>query len=392
MHNLKIGYDVSQAYGKITGCGQFAKNLLSSLNLVQDEIELRLFSNVGDFWFNEEKNKPSFNIKKSYNIEWFQTRNECVKAWKNESYDYLFHGLDLIHLNNFWCPDKVVTPKIVFTVYDLNFLEFPDWSTETNRNGCFQGIYNSSLYADHIVFISNFTRKKYLEIFPYYPKNKTSIIYPSSQYEKNKHEKEKPKLKVNIESKKFWLNVSTIEPRKNQTMLLDAYCMYLKQSKNKYPLVIVGSYGWLMSKFESEIENRDLIGQVILAGYISDDELAWCYNHCYGNLYPALYEGFGIPVLEGMLFGAPTGCSNVTSLPEVAGDAAVLLDPKKPNEWSSFMLRLETDLAFRTYLANAGPSQAAKFSSNTSGRTCLDIYRCVVQQNKAIYDSYKSVV
>jgi alpha-1,3-rhamnosyl/mannosyltransferase len=112
-----------------------------------------------------------------------------------------------------------------------------------------------------------------------------------------------------------------------------------------------------------------------MTGYVSDDELIWLYNNCYANLYPSLFEGFGLPVLEGMQFGAPTVISNSTSLPEVTGDAAIKLSPDNTDEWTETLLRLASDQGERDHLSEKAREQAKKFDWKQSAHQLLELYQ-----------------
>jgi glycosyltransferase involved in cell wall biosynthesis len=114
--------------------------------------------------------------------------------------------------------------------------------------------------------------------------------------------------------------------------------------------------------------------QVIATGYVSDDELVWLYRNCYASLYPSLFEGFGLPVLEGMQMGAPTITSTTSSIPEVAGDAAILLDPKDTEAWAHSMLRLSQDPGERNARSEAGLKQSGRFEWRRSAEDLLGIY------------------
>ena len=185
----------------------------------------------------------------------------------------------------------------------------------------------------------------------------------------------RPKALDNLPTESFWLNVGTIEPRKNQLRLVEAYPSYLKQGGNPMPLVLAGGKGWLMDDFKKHVTELGIDAHIIMTGYVTDDELIWLYRNCYANLYPSLFEGFGLPVLEGMQFGAPTITSNSTSIPEVAGDAAILLDPEDVDGLSQAMLRLATNREERGRLSNAGVKQAAKFSWQQSANAMMEIYK-----------------
>jgi glycosyltransferase involved in cell wall biosynthesis len=380
---MKIGFDISQASPTAAGCGAFAKCLCSSLIENFRGHEFTLFEDFGDFWFNEDKSKSlAFSGPKVSRGTIFKERQLCAEYWNDPALDLKLGDLDFIHSNNFWCPEQLIRPSCIYTLYDLGFIDHPEWTTEVNRLGCFEGVYRSSLYADFVVAISEFSRKRYLEYFPHFPEERIGVVYPTSRFENVTKDGDRPAALEGIRDKGFWLCVSTIEPRKNQLRLLDAYKRYLYESEAKLPLIFAGGKGWLMDDFILKIRERELEQKVILTGYVSDEELVWLYQNCFGNLYPALYEGFGLPVLEGMQFGAPTACSNTTSLPEVIGEAGAQIDPIEEGLWAEFMLRLEKEPDYRQKLSRSGPIQAGKFTSVKSARDCHKFYEKVLTLKK----------
>jgi glycosyltransferase involved in cell wall biosynthesis len=380
---MKIGFDISQLSPGAAGCGAFAKSLCSSLLEHHREHEFTLFEDFGDFWFNENKSKSLvFSGPKVSRGKVFKERQQCAEYWNDPALDLKLGDLDFIHSNNFWCPEQLIRPSCIYTLYDLGFIDHPEWTTEENRLGCFEGVYRSSLYADFVVAISEFSRKRYLEYFPHFPEERIGVVYPTSRFENVTKDGDRPAALEGIRDKGFWLCVSTIEPRKNQLRLLDAYKRYLYESEAKLPLIFAGGKGWLMDDFILKIRERELEQKVILTGYVSDEELVWLYQNCFGNLYPALYEGFGLPALEGMQFGAPTACSNTTSLPEVIGEAGAQIDPIEEGLWAEFMLRLEKEPDYRLSLCRAGPIQAGKFTSAKSARDCHKFYEKVLTMEK----------
>ena len=138
------------------------------------------------------------------------------------------------------------------------------------------------------------------------------------------------------------------------------------------PLVLAGGKGWLMEDFQDYLAQLGISDRVILTGYVSDNELIWLYRNCYASLYPSVFEGFGLPVLEGMQFGAPTLSSNATSMPEVAGDAAILLSPHDPEAWTQAMLDLasDPDKRHRLGLAARDASQAVRLGTQCRVDAC----------------------
>ena len=126
--------------------------------------------------------------------------------------------------------------------------------------------------------------------------------------------------------------------------------------------------------------------QIVMTGYVSDDELIWLYRNCYANLYPSLFEGFGLPVLEGMQFGAPTLASLSTSIPEVAGDAAILLAPEDTEGWAQAMLQLAANRLERARLRDAAKMQAARSSWEGQRESAVETVRggcSITEENRA---------
>ncbi len=138
--------------------------------------------------------------------------------------------------------------------------------------------------------------------------------------------------------------------------------------------MLAGGKGWLMEDFQGYLAKLGISDRVILTGYVSDNELIWLYRNCYASLYPSVFEGFGLPVLEGMQFGAPTLSSNATSMPEVAGDAAILLTPHDPEVWTQAMLDLSSDQDKRHRLGLAARARAKHFDWERSAASMLAIY------------------
>lgn len=175
-----------------------------------------------------------------------------------------------------------------------------------------------------------------------------------------------------LEDGNYLLSVGTLEPRKNHTLLLDAWAA-LRSRKLLPPrlrLVFSGAIGWLNEPLAARIGALGLEDDVLLLGHA--DPLDHLYNGALATLYPSLFEGFGLPPLEAMACGVPVIASNATSLPEVAGDAAVLVDPHDVEAWAEAMHRVIEDRQFRDELRSKGLRQSAQFSwARTAAETLL---------------------
>jgi len=173
------------------------------------------------------------------------------------------------------------------------------------------------------------------------------------------------------ERRHYVLAAGTLEPRKNLERLLDAWAGLEPGLRDAHELVLVGPTGWEADA----ILARACSGGVRVTGFVSDDELAALYGGCAVFCYPSLYEGFGLPVLEAMRAGAPVITSNVSSLPEVAGDAALLVDPLSSQAIGSALATLLADPARCARLGEAGRARAAQFSWERTATQVRDVLR-----------------
>jgi len=372
---MHIGFDISQTGTGKAGCGFFAHAMIRTMLDLASDHHYSLFPSFGDFWFDAAM--PDRNPYPGKSVSygpWHSTREEARKFWTGSGAERSLGNPDIVHANNFWCPLQLSASRLIYTFYDMGFVVCPSWTTETNRIGCFEGVYKSSIAADWVVAISEASRNHYLNIFPHFPEERIRVVYPCSRFDNPESIGLRPETIRDIPSGAYWLSVGTIEPRKNQRFLVEAYARYLQRGGRSMPLVLAGGKGWLMDDFQKQVCELGLADSVIMTGYVSDDELIWLYRNCYANLYPSLFEGFGLPVLEGMQFGAPTLTSKSTSMPEVAGDAALIFDPENSEAWTEAMLQLSENREFRAQLSASAQKQAEKFNRKYGAASLLKLY------------------
>ncbi len=370
---LHVGFDISQTGSNKAGCGYYAHAIIKNLLELSQDINFALYPSFGDFYFNRFMPLRNQYHKGKYGPRHL-TKELARNFWNSSNLEHKLNNPNIIHANNFWCPTKLKSSKLVYTFYDMGFLHNPNWTTEINRFGCYSGIFRASIFADWIIAISESSKQHYLETFPYFPEDRIKVIYPCSRFSDVNAKGNRPAKLANIKIGKFWLSVGTIEPRKNQLLLAKAYARYLALGGEPMPLVFAGGKGWLMDDFNQELEKLGIAQNVILTGYVTDDELLWLYQSCFANLYPSLFEGFGLPVLEGMQFGAATITTNTTSIPEVAGNAAKILAIDDLEGWAQHMLALSNSPKEREALQCAAVQQASKFSWLQSAKELLDLY------------------
>jgi len=374
-----VGFDISQTGKQKAGCGYFSYALLNALQQYEDNIDWHLFPHFGTFHYDAFmpwKNPFPFG---KYGPR-IQTNFQVKKFWDSSNLQAKLKKIDILHANNFWCPTQLNHTKLIYTLYDLGFIENHQWTTEHNRIGCLDGVFKASLYADGIIAISEYSKNHFLKIFPYFPEERLEVIYPCSRFE-NSFSKDKPNRLNHLNKNQFWLSVGTIEPRKNQKFLLDVYAEYLKKTHFKFPLVLAGQKGWLVDDFEDYLKKLNIEENVIVLGYVSDEELSWLYQNCFVNLYPSSFEGFGLPVLEALELGAATLTNKNTSMDEIIySEGQLSLNDK--NQWLDKMLAFHEPCNLRDLMINKGFQQAKKFTWNNSAKKTINFYQKILKMPK----------
>jgi len=374
---MKIGFDISQTGSEKAGCGFFADSLIRHLAEIDRENEYILYPTFGNHYLDPHWTsstcriaQPNFSRGSGH-----KTLRAARDFWNNplDSLEKHLGDPDIIHSNNFFCPTGLRKARLVYTLHDLSFLAHPEWATEENRIACFEGVFNASIFADFIIANSDYTRNHFLETFPHYPADRIRTIYEASRF-KLSTDAPKPKIFSVLEHDKFWLSVGILEPRKNHKGLLAAYASLKREAGNRFPLVLAGGKGWLMDDFKRQIESLGLQHDVILPGYVDDKDLQWLYQNCFAFVYPSYFEGFGLPVIEAMSLGAPVIVSNVTSLPEIVGEAGMLIDPTSQEELCRAMQRLISEPGLRDELRRKAPQRASQFSWHSAAAQVKDLY------------------
>ncbi|MBD2209988.1 glycosyltransferase family 4 protein [Nostoc linckia FACHB-104] len=379
---MRIGFDISQTGKAKAGCGYFAASLIQKLVEEYDNNDYLLYSAFGNtFWDSEHaKSTIRFSQKNCTHLLDNLSHQDTLDFWSaSTSIDELKLGNpDIVHANNFSCP-RLNWTRLIYTLYDLSFIDYPEYTSEENRWNCFNGVFDAAMQADLIIAISEYSRKRFLEIFPHFPIERTRVVYLGSRFTDTDHEKPVATLEPN----NFWLSVGTLEPRKNLRRTLRAYKQYVDIYPDSKPLVLAGGQGWLEEDLEQFINNLELSKHIIRLGYVDDPTLKWLYKNCWAFIYPSIYEGFGLPVLEAMSLGTAVLTSNTTSLPEVGGDAVLYVDPTSEADILAGFIKLD-DHKFREILKSNSQTQASEFSWRKAAQEVMQVYTDVLNMPKKI--------
>ncbi|GAB1420753.1 hypothetical protein MASR2M15_08710 [Anaerolineales bacterium] len=281
------------------------------------------------------------------------------------------HGYDLVHEMAFVAPILKTAPVII-TVYDLSFVHYPQ---ALGRMRC---IYLNRLTgrscrrAERVIAISQSTADDLMRqmSIPAQKIDVTPLGYDQSRFHPFSLEEREQFIKAKKLPERFWLYLGTIEPRKNLVMLLHAYAKLEK----RLPLILAGGHGWGINEVKHTIQQLGLEADVLLPGYLDLDEIGLYYACADCFLYPSLYEGFGLPVLEAMACGTPTITSNISSLPEVAGEAALTLAPDDIAAWTKALQLAYTSAAWRDESSQLGLERARFFTWENTAKLTVESY------------------
>lgn len=267
---------------------------------------------------------------------------------------------DLLHALAFVGPVASRVPTVV-TVYDLSFIHYPERLPAARRVYLRLLTYHTCQRARRVIAISHSTARDLTATLGIAP-DKIDVAAPGvgSQFG--------PLPPADVATfrqnkglpDRFLLFVGTLEPRKNLPMLLRAYARLPVQ--DRVPLVLAGGTGWMADDIFRTIDALDLGDFVRLPGYLPADELPWWYNAAEVLVYPSVFEGFGIPVVEALACGTPVLASNVSSLPEAAGDAGVCLPPDDVEAWAGALAHALHDQRWRSEAGERGRAHAARFT------------------------------
>jgi len=283
-------------------------------------------------------------------------------------------GIDLLHSPDF-IPPAFGYSRSIITVHDLNFLYYPRFLTAESRRYYNEQIEWATRRADHILADSEATKKDLIALLGVAPERITVVYLAADAGFRPLPEIEAQEAAARYGLKPgFMLFVGTLEPRKNVPGLLQAYRILLDQTATDQPLVLVGGKGWLFDEVFERVETLSLDKRVRFLHEVPDDDLPRLYNAASLSVTPSFYEGFGLPALEAMSCGTPVVVSERASLPEVVGEAGLLVNPDEPGAIAAALERVLTDEDLRSKMREKGLAQAGRFSWERTAQQTLAAY------------------
>jgi glycosyltransferase involved in cell wall biosynthesis len=379
----RIAIDVTSAVAQGGGIGRYTRDLVRALARGDTRLEYHLFSARPAESLGVALPLPSgahvvvhrapLDERWLYRI-WHRLRLPLPVQ--------LFTGrVDLFHATDFVLPPVAGGIPTLLTVHDLSFVKYPEAFIPALVAFLDRAVRRSVGRASHVLADSQSTREDLRRLWNV-PDEKISVLYSGVDGRfrpvTERRALEAVRKKYGLGDRPYLFSASTLQPRKNYPMLIRAF----RPVAERWPhlLAIAGARGWLYQEIEDEIAAQGLSDRVLLLGFADEADLPALYSGASLFAFPSLYEGFGLPVLEAMACGAPVLSSNASSLPEVAGEAAILLPPDDEAAWSRQIERLLGEPAERGRMVAAGFRQARRFSWAESARQLTGLYRRLLGQ------------
>ncbi len=372
--HTRIGLEVTAAVSQGGGIGRYTRELLRALSAADGDTAYRLF------YAARAPRHPLPPLGANFATRHLPFHDIWLaRAWHRlrlpVPVEAITGRLSLYHAPDFTLPPTLPGTPTLLTVHDLSFVRDPDSAAPGLRTYLNAVVPRSVRRATHILADSQATKDDLQALFGT-PAEKITVLYCGVNAEfapvTDPAQLEAARAWAGVGGAPFVLAVSTLQPRKNFVRLIQAFAQLHHPELH---LVIAGGKGWLYEAIFAEVARLGLAARVHFPGFAPEPLLPALYSAAHGLAYPSLYEGFGLPMLEAMACGTPVLAANTSCLPEVAGHAALLVNPLEVEALAHGLERLTADTALRTDLRQRGLTRAAQFTWAEAARHLLTVYR-----------------
>lgn len=368
-----IGIDYTPAYEQGAGIGRYVRELINALARIDTQTDYRLFIAGAMAKTVPKPIGTNFTYRPiRLSPKWL------ARFWQRAQIPYpvenIIGDVALFHATDFVLPPVRKGTKTLLTVHDLSYVRVPETATVSLKGYLDVVVPRSIARATHIVADSQATRADIIELYNTPPERITVLLSGvDAHFQPITMIPDSLLTQYGIPHVPYIFAVGTVQPRKNYSRLVRA----LAQLRLKYDvhLVIAGGRGWLDDEIYATITQTKMADYVHLIGFVDDADLPALYSRALCVAFPSLYEGFGFPILEGMACGVPVVTANNSSLPEVAGDAAILIDPYSIDEIHNALERVISDQDLRENLIHKGFLQVKKFTWENTATQLVEIYQ-----------------
>jgi glycosyltransferase involved in cell wall biosynthesis len=366
---MHVAINALAVAGRPHGVGTYIKQLIGALAALESSDEFTVFAS--------ESGRPHLaSAAPRLRYEMAPANRPLRLLWEQTQLPRLLRsrGVDVFHGATFTLP-LWKSCRHVVSIHDMTFHLTPERHLPAKRYYFQQMIPRACRQADAVIAISESTKRDLISLLGV-REEKIFVVYHGVPPHYRRVTDEQPLAAVRRRfglNRPYVLHVGMLEPRKNLKTLVEAY-RTADDIHTDYDLVLAGGYGWGYEPLLEQIRASGL-DSIRATGYVAEEDLPALYSQAELFVYPSVYEGFGLPVLEAMAFEVPVITSNVSSMPEVAGDACFLIEPEDVSGLKQAMRRILGSPELRSRMAAAGRARAQQFTWEATARRTLDVYR-----------------
>ena len=380
---MKIIIDVQLlTRGNYTGIAYYGYKLIEALVSKYKEDDIRLSWFDGGVKLEHEDLLRRLNSDKVLINHGTSRKYRILNLLLPVEYSKRFEDADITYFFGFFLPRRTGT-KAIFTIHDMVFMSHPETVTKKGLLISKLEVKRSAKRANRIITVSEASKR---EILHYYhvPDEKIAIVPPAYDEKKFNTNYDLEEIKQCCEkygiSGEYILYVGTLEPRKNLVRLIEAYDKTFCNQPDPPQLVLAGMKGWKFDSIFEAAANSSLKDNILFTGYVEEKDVPILMNGATVFAFPSIYEGFGMPCLEAMACGTPVLTSNLSSMPEVVGEAGILVDPYSIDDIGLKLKELMANPQLREKHRELGLEQCKKFSWEDSARKLHKVFEEVVNQ------------
>jgi glycosyltransferase involved in cell wall biosynthesis len=385
---MKIGIDIRVIGKNRTGDEAYFFSLVKGLAEIDRENEYHLYTDRNpndDQKLSREIDR--LNLGPNFKVEFVKKTNRFLWNLWYLPMHLRKNPVDIYHAQYivpFWLPKNI---KLVTTIHDISFNYFPEYIKKTDLFFLRNFIPQSIRKTDKVIAVSKYSRDDIARFYRLSP-GKVDYTYNNVDFGRfnqnfSEGQKEDVRKKYGL-TERCLLYIGTLQPRKNIPALIDAFSVLVEKYNQKdIKLVIAGNRNArnFDPKIDEIIEKNNLGSRIIFTGWVDEEDKPILYNLAACFVFPSLYEGFGIPVVEAMAAGTPVVSSNRTSLPEIGNEGALFIDPENKEDFAKNLNKILTDENFSADLVRRGIEQAKKFSGQKTAEKTLEIYKQLIVNN-----------
>lgn len=365
---MRIGIDARTIQGPFTGDSTYWRGLIAGLSRVNSNDEFVLYLDA---------KLPRGNVPLADNIKVRFLRASSWRLWSAVAFPLTLwkDSVDVAHVQ-YTIPPIVPCP-VVTSIHDVSFKRHPEFFNPKDRFILDVGVKCATKRAFRILAISTYTKREITDLYKVAPE-RVSVIYPGVDEQFAPGDRLASRTFIQEKygiNAPFILTLGVIQPRKNLPTLVKGFAKLRASQEFEHKLVVAGKYGWKEHGLLDLVGELELTQDVLFIGYVPQEDLPALYRAADVFVYPSVYEGFGLPPLEAMACGTPVVTGNRSSLPEVVGEAGIMVDPYDPEAFALAMWNVLSSESLRAEMSQAGLKQAAKFSWDKMATEVLGVYR-----------------